>query len=133
MLKKIGYSDSLLLDASAWIEFFDGSDRGALVKQILENDDCYTSIVTLAEVTNAALKKAKDPKAMIDFMTRTSSVIKIDNDIAVLAGRLNFERKKLNKKWGTLDSFILASGSIYGLKILTKDNDFKDISDVEIL
>jgi hypothetical protein len=60
-------------------------------------------------------------------------VIELDEDITVLAGRLNFERKKINKKWGMLDSFILASGSIYGFKILTKDGDFRDLPDIEKL
>jgi predicted nucleic acid-binding protein len=60
-------------------------------------------------------------------------VIELDEDMAILAGKLNFERKKANSKWGMPDSLILASGSIYGLRILTKDGDLKDVADVEML
>lgn len=123
----------MLLDTSAWIEFFIGSEKGKRVKDILYKNDSYTSIVTLAEVTNWALKESRDAEFLVKAIKQLSNIIELDEDMAVLAGKLNFERKKSNKKWGMLDSFILASGSIYGLKILTKDSDFKDLSDVEIL
>ena len=87
----------------------------------------------MAEVTNWAFKEKISVKPLIEAIKNLSNIIELDEDISVLAGKLNFERKKLNKKWGMLDSFILASGTIYGLKILTKDNDFKDISTVELL
>ncbi len=123
----------MLLDTSAWIEFFIGSIKGKRVKEVLYKDDCYTSIVSLAEVTNWALKEDREVLSLVNTVEHLSNLIELDKDITILAGKLNFERKKINKKWGMLDSFILASGAIYGLKILTKDNDFKDISDVEIL
>ena len=129
----IGYSDFLLLDSSAWIEFFIGSEKGKHVKEILEQEECYASIVTLAEVTNWALKEKRDAKQLIDTIEKSGSIIKIDDDIAILAGKLNFERKRIIKKWGMLDSFILASGVIYDLKILTKDHDFEDLTNVELL
>ena len=123
----------MLLDTSAWTEFFIGSEKGKRVKGVLHKYDCYTSIVTLAEVTNWALKEDRNTKILVEVIKHLSNIIKLDDDISVLAGKLNFDRKKLDKKWGMLDSFILASGMIYSLKILTKDNDFKDISDVEML
>jgi predicted nucleic acid-binding protein len=123
----------MLLDTSAWIEFFIGSEKGKRVKEVLYTYNCYSSIVTLAEVTNWALKEDRDVKVLVEAIKHLSNIIKLDDDISVLAGKLNFGRKKSNKKWGMLDSFILASGTIYGLKVLTKDNDFKDISDAEML
>ncbi len=123
----------MLLDTSAWIEFFIGSAKGKRVKEVLDEADCYTSIVSLAEVTNWALKENKEVPYLINIIKHLSNVIELDEDITVLAGKLNFERKKIIKKWGMLDSFILASGSIYGLKILTKDSDFRDLPDVERL
>lgn len=123
----------MLLDTSAWIEFFIGSEKGKRVKEVLYKNDCYTCIVSIAEVTNWALKEDRGVEFLVKAIKQLSNIIELDDDIMVLAGKLNFERKKLNKKWGMLDSFILASGSIYELKILTKDNDFNDLSGVEIL
>ena len=132
-MQSIEYSDFMLLDTSAWIELFIGSEKGKRVKDVLYKEDSYTSIVTLAEVTNWALKGRRDVELLVKAIKQLSNIIGLDEDISVLAGKLNFERKKSNKNWGMLDSFILASGSIYGLRILTKDNDFKDIPDVEVL
>lgn len=123
----------MLLDTSAWIEFFIGSAKGKRVRQVLGEEDCYTSIVSLAEVTNWALKENKEVSPLIGAIKQLSNVIGLDEDITVLAGELNFERKKIIKKWGMLDSFILATGSIYGLKIITKDSDFIDLPNIEKL
>ena len=132
-MKKTEYSDLLLLDASAWIEYFNGSDKGNHVKSVLEKEDCCTCITTLAEIVNWASRENKESKPLIDTIYGLSSIIKVNEDIAVLAGRLNFERKKVNTKWGMLDSFFLATGELYGLRILTKDSDFGDLGTVEIL
>lgn len=123
----------MLLDTSAWIEFFIGSDKGRRVKEVLSIAECYTSIVSLAEVTNWALKEKRDTKFLINAIGQLSTVIKLDEDITVMAGQLNFERKKTNKKWGMIDSFILATAMIYNLTILAKDPDYKDLEAVEML
>lgn len=123
----------MLLDTSAWIEFFEGSNKGERVKEVLNQNKCYTSIVSLAEITNWSLKYNRDTTFFIDTVEKLSSIINTDKVIVVSAGQLNYERKKKNKKWGMLDSFILATGMVYNLKILTKDSDFKDLEDIELL
>lgn len=123
----------MLLDTSAWIEFFEGTEKGKRVKEVLNQNKCYTSIVSLAEVTNWSLKYKKDTPFLIEAMQKLSSIINMDNDLCVLAGQLNFERKKINKKWGMLASFILATSIIYNLKLLVKDSDYRDLINVESL
>jgi predicted nucleic acid-binding protein len=123
----------MILDTSAWIEFFEGTEKGKRVKIVLEQNKCYTSIVSLAEVTNWSLKENKETAFFIGTITKLSTVINLDNEIAVLAGKLNFERKRVIKKWGMLDSFIFATGMVYNLRLLAKDPDYKGLPDVEIL
>ncbi len=123
----------MLLDTSAWVELFNGTKNAKKVEKILTSEKCYTCITSMAEIVNWAEREGKDSEILIDGIIKHSTVIEIDRSIATLAGKLNFERKKSNKKWGMLDSFILASGTIYGLKILTKDGDFRDLADAEML
>ncbi len=123
----------MILDSSAWIELFDGSDRGKRVREILETEQCYTSIVTLAEVSNWSTKQNYDTKLLMEAIKRGSSIIDLTEDIAILAGEINFERKKTNDKWGMLDSFILATANICGLHLLTKDSDYIDLPNAELL
>ena len=123
----------MLLDTSAWIEFFIGGEKGRGVSDALTSGDCSTSIVSIAEVTNWALKEGHDPTLMIDAIERFSNVIPLDITIAKTAGKINFEMKKSVKKWGMMDSFILATAITYRLKVITKDLDFKGLSDIELL
>lgn len=123
----------MLLDTSAWIELFEGSELGQNVKDILISNECYTSITSISEVANWAAKHDLDAQNLIDRITKESQILQIDSPLAILAGKLNFQRKKINKKWGMMDSFVLSTSLIYGFRILTKDSDFKDLSNVQLL
>jgi predicted nucleic acid-binding protein len=123
----------MLLDTSAWIEFFDGTKQGARVREVLTKETCYTSIVSISELVNWSCKEKNDTEFLVNAVGDLSIVVDLNNDIAVLAGKLNFERKKTNKKWGIMDSFVLATAMYYYLKILSKDPDFGDLQNVEIL
>lgn len=123
----------MLLDTSAWVEFFIGNARGRRVREVLRKEPCYTCIVSIAEAANWALKEKRDPKLLLGIIEKLSIVINMDRDLSALAGKLNFNRKQRNKKWGMLDSFILATGLSYGLKILTKDSDFEDVENSELI
>lgn len=123
----------MLLDTSAWVELFEATKNTVRIKEVLTKEPCYTSIVTIAEIVNWAEKEKRNHEEIIDNVGKASTIIGLSEPISVLAGKLNFERKKLNKKWGMLDSFILATAIVYGLKILTKDSDFRDLQEVEML
>ncbi|MCL5419861.1 MAG: PIN domain-containing protein [Candidatus Marsarchaeota archaeon] len=123
----------MLLDTSAWIELFKATKNTGRIKEVLTKEPCYTSIVTIAEIVNWAEKEKRNHEDIIDNVGKASTIIGLNESISVLAGRLNFERKKLNSKLGMLDSFILATAMTYGLRILTKDSYFGDLQEVEKL
>ena len=125
----------MLFDTSAWIEFFQGTEKSKIVENILKTEENFTSEITFAEVVNWCFKNKIEDKiqAYIEGIKKGSKILKLDESIIVLAGQLNFDRKKIEENWGMLDSFILATAQIYSLKILTKDAHFKDLPNVEIL
>ncbi|MBS3113557.1 PIN domain-containing protein [Candidatus Woesearchaeota archaeon] len=123
----------ILLDSSAWVEFFIKSEKGQAVKRYLDIGECYTSIVTLAEISNWAMRENLNGKDLIKFIINSSKISDLNFEISFLAGELNFQRKKIVKNWGMIDSLILATSLIYGLKILTKDSHFRSLENVEIL
>jgi len=123
----------LLIDTSAWVEFFLKSDKGEKVKHYLKTKSCYTSIVSIAEISNWASRQKIDGKELIAHMVELTQLIDLNLKTAFLAGELNFQIKKIKKDWGMIDSVILASAQLYNLKILTKDAHFKDLPDSEIL
>lgn len=122
-----------VLDTSAWIEYFEDTHIGKRIAGLLLTGRCYTSVTTIAEIASYAAKRGIDPSTTIDKVDTVSTIISADRNIAETAGGLNLERKKVSKKWGMMDSFVLATSIWKGLKILTKDRDFEGLDNVELL
>ena len=63
----------------------------------------------------------------LNFIKTSTLVIELNEEIAILAGEIDIERKKLIKGWGMADSIILATARVKGAKIVTGDQHFKDL------
>ena len=125
----------MLFDSSAWIEFFKETEKAKRVEEVLKSEENYTCIVTIAEVVNWCLKNDLENKIYeyAEGIINGSTILDLNMQIVTVAGKLNYERKKTVKNWGMIDSLILAASQIYNLKVLTKDSQFKDLLDVELL
>lgn len=123
----------VLLDTSAWIELFTGSKKGEKVKKYIRKSSVYTSIVSIAEISNWARKNNLDGMRFIKDTIALSQLIDLNINLAFLAGELNYERKKSGKKWGMMDSLIYSTAKLYNLKTLTADKGFSDLKKVELL
>ena len=125
----------MLLDTSAWVEFFQGTERSKKVESVLKTEENFTSIVSIAEIVNWCLRN--DIRDLITVYTegikKGSRILGLSEAASSAAGELNFDRKKTVKNWGMLDSFIVATSLLYDLRILTKDSQFKDLPNVEML
>ncbi len=125
----------MLFDTSAWIEFFQGTEKGKKVQEFLKNEENFTSVVTFAEIINWCLRSKLESKTSpyTKAIKKGSEIIKLDETTIILAGRLNYERKMVVKNWGMIDSFILATSLLYDLEILTLDVQFEDLPNAVIL
>ncbi len=123
----------MILDSYAWIEFFQGTEKGKKVELVLKSTQSFTSIVTISEVINWSLRNNLDPNIFIGKIEGLSKVIPLNKEIVILAGKINFDNKKKIKNWGMLDSFIYSTALTYNLKVLTGDNHFKNLNNVEML
>ena len=123
----------MLMDTYAWVELFQGTRKGKKVEKLLLKESCCTSVLSLAEITEWALKNGKQPHDYLKRMVYTSTLIDITENISRLAGKINFENKRKIKNWGMVDSILLATARIYGLKILTGDKHFGELEETIIL
>ena len=123
----------MLLDTYAWIEFLRGTERGKKVREILRAERCYTSIVSIAELVEWCLKNSLSTRIgeYVRGITKSSVVLGLDEEIALIAGKISHERKKKTKGWGMIDSLMLATAVSYNLNILTGDSHFKDLSNLK--
>lgn len=62
-------------DTSAWIEFFIKSTEGEKVKMCLKNENCYTVITSIAEISNWALRHGRDAKELIGYVESLTRII----------------------------------------------------------
>lgn len=117
-----------VIDAYAWIEYLNGSEKGKEVAEIVENDsnDIFTSTSTIAEVISKTMRENKDVQSALNHINNLSVVTSITHEIGILAGQIHFEAKKKNKEFGMLDAFVAATARKITAKILTGDEHFKN-------
>jgi len=118
-----------LLDSFAWIEYFMGSQRGQKVKSYIESPEpLYTPSICLTEIKSRYLREQKDPTERIELIIERSFIVLLDVEIALLA-------TDMKQKHGlhTIDAIIYATGEQKNLIIVTGDNHFKNLHNVEMI
>lgn len=124
----------MLLDTSCWIEYFEGTEKGEKIKERMENQEVfYTCPITIAEISVWCHKNSKLPEDFIALIKKLSIMLDISDDILAESGKVYNEERGKNGKIGLIDCIIYTTAKIHGLTFLTKDKDFKDMKDVEIL
>lgn len=124
-----------VVDAYAWIEYFNASEKGLKIKQIIENEDneIFISAATFAEVISKFLRENKDIHIAIEGLNTLAAVIEVSQEISISAGEIHYNEKKKNKEFGMLDSFVVATAKLNNSKILTGDDDFKNFKEAVII
>ena len=120
---------SYVIDAYAWIEYLMGSEPGAKVNSVLENEtsEVYTCAVTVAEVVSKVAREGRDIKIAYDVLLSNSQVINVDEELSKTAGLLHAEMRKKAKDFGLADAYVLATAQKLKSKVLTGDLHFKNV------
>jgi len=116
-----------VIDSYAWIEYFRGTNAGGRAKDYIESKEAATSGISVAELKEKYLREGWHYfDADLLFITSVTIMIPVDKAIAILAGEINFERKKRVRNWGMSDSIVLATARKASAKVVTGDPHFKD-------
>jgi predicted nucleic acid-binding protein len=124
---------SYVLDTYAWIEYFKGSSFADKVESILESGKCFTPSIVIAELKTKFLRENLDFAQAFNFIEFKTTIIPLDKTIALLAGEINFERKKANRHWSLSDSIVLATARKINAKVVTGDEDFNDLKEEVVM
>ena len=124
-----------MVDAFAWIEYLDGTARGARVRDLLEDarNAATTSVVTLSEVLSKFIRNHKDPTVALKAIEDNSALEIVDTGLARLAGELHAEQRKKISDFGLADAFVLATARKKSARVLTGDPHFKTIPDAVLV
>ena len=123
----------MLLDTYAWVEYFRGTAKGIKVKRILEEKQCFTCAISLAELSQWIAKENLDKDKILETVKKLSIILALDNDILEAAGAINCQKKLKNRSFGMIDAIILAASKAYSLKIVTGDRHFAQEEETVLL
>jgi len=123
----------ILLDTWAWIEYFSEDRKSEKVKEIVENEECYTCAISIAEIAKWCVQNGKQSDEHINMIKKDSTIIQVDEKLLQIAGSNYPEIRKLSKDIGMIDVIIFTSAAMHGLELVTGDPDFKDLPNVTLI
>src|SRR6266511_6365294 len=85
---------AVVLDTFAWIEYFNGTSAGEKVQDFLETGLALTTAIVIAELSAKHKRLNREFGPKYDFVKGRTSIVPLEEELARVAGELNFERKK---------------------------------------
>lgn len=122
-----------VLDTYAWVEYFRKTPLADKVENILENGECFTPTIVIAELKTKFLRDNLDFTEAFNFIEVNTPITNLNKSLALSAGKINFERKRANLDWGMGDSIVLVTARELGAKVVTGDEDFRDLGDEAVM
>ena len=120
--------NSVIIDSYAWIEYFNGTQKGAKARKIIESTSSklYTVDVCLAEIKFWALSENKDFQKLLSIILSNSTIMNTNSDDWLKAADIKFEKRKHSKNFGLVDAIIISKSLDVRSMILTGDKHFGD-------
>ena len=124
-----------IIDTFAWIEYFNGSDNGLLLKKLLSNinNKLITLECCMSELFGYCLRNNLDFDKVQSIVKRDSVILPVLIDQWLNAARIRFETRKKINNFGLIDSILLAKQSELKCLIVTGDPHFKGMKNVVFL
>jgi len=123
----------IVFDTYAWIEYFNATKKGVIVKKYLEDEEIITPVVVLLELGYRADQEGWDFKKFFAFIKNNSHIIGLNESFILSFGEIYNKTKKQIKNIGMADIIVLHIARINDAKILTGDEHFKKIDRAIIL
>lgn len=124
-----------ILDTYAWIEYFIGSKKGVIVRNLI--DSPHNRFITLhssvAELHEWCLKEEREFDKLFGIIRSASSIEPIDLDNWIGATSIKREMRKYIKDFGLIDAILLAKQKEFKCGIITGDKHFGNLKNVEFL
>ncbi len=99
----------------------------------METGVALTPAIVAAELAEKWMRLGREFGPRFEFVKARTSIVPLEEELARLAGEINFERKKGVKGWGMADSIVLATSRRSGSRIVTGDPHFRDLPEETLL
>ena len=109
----------ILVDTSIWIEFFRGKEPYfTKLKELIESSEVLAHEVVFSELLQGCKNKAEF-NFILEYWESLNNIV--SNGSFILAGKLSFEDKHLEKSIGIIDSILINETRKKNQKIWTLD------------
>lgn len=126
-----------VIDTFAWIEYFKASKMGEAAKEYIEGEHSVTPTIVVSEISR---KLSRDIELgnetregrmrRLEFIRSTSRIVELNFETAAEAGEVNEKLKDKAKGWCLTDSIILCTARSLNGKVVTGDEQFREIDNV---
>lgn len=121
-------TDSKLLDSSLWVAFAIENNEFNIINS---EEKIFTSCLSIFEIKKKLLRdkiETNKINKILDFIKKRSIVLQIDEKTAEKASEISLE-----KALPAIDSLIYSSALLNNLTLITLDNDFRNLKNVQVL
>lgn len=119
----------IVLDSSAWFEYFNGSTAGEVVRDYLGRaDELITPASVIAEVVQAARLRGGNSNEFVEFLQSKSRIEPLTPEIARRAGKLMAQRH--GARWRAREAFVLATAQHFRAKVLSLNPNLEGLEDI---
>ena len=122
-----------ILDTHAWVEFFDGTEKGRRVNELIEHGSIATSVLALAELSHKCAKEGREVEPFSSFIQAKSAVLPLTQEIALNSGKLKKELRNVSKNVSLADAIHFQTARVFSATFVTGDPDFKEVTAKGIL
>lgn len=118
----------MVVDTSAWIEWFVDSDIGRLIAAALSRPErCIVPTIVQLELTKWALRELSEEQQLhLVGLTEMCQVELLDTETALMAASA-----KVEHKLALADAIIFATAQRFGAEVITCDAHFNDLPSVK--
>ena len=123
--------NAFVIDAFAWVEYFNGTKIGEKVKEIVEDEKnkITSNVITIAELASYFSRHNKDFSEVKKIVLSLSSIYHIPIEFAEKVGKLHTTLRKERKHMGLDDIFVLLTARELQSKVITGDEDFRGLKE----
>lgn len=124
-----------LIDTSAWVEYFRGSERGKRVKQLMEHRGNHLFVLhsTIAEFYRWCLKQRVPFESSFKVILSNATLLPIRLPDWLHAIEEQVRLRPKVAKIGVLDTLLIVKQQEHHAKIVTSDSDFRKVENVLML
>lgn len=116
-----------VLDTHAWVELFDGTEKGRLVKELIEHGSIATSVLALAELSHKCAEETRELEPFVSFIEAKSAILPLTREIALNSGKLKKELRNVSKNVSLADAVHFQTARAFGATFVTGDPDFEGV------